>query len=50
MVLLEVSGSGYSSLFGIGMGLDRKAVPTTGVAVRRVDVNAIKIEVVRIGP
>lgn len=47
MVLLEVSGSGYSSLFGIGMGLDRKAEPTI-VAVRREDVSTIEIEVVRI--
>lgn len=47
MVLLEVSGSGYSSLFGIGMGLDRKARPTIEVA-RREDVSTIEIEAVRI--
>ncbi len=46
MVLLEVSGSGYSSLFGIGMGLDRKAAPTI-VVVRRVDGSATESEIVR---
>ncbi len=35
----------YNRFYGF---TDRKAVPTTGVAVRRVDINAIKIEVVRI--